>query len=105
MEFGMSLPLGGPIDPAELKDTAQALDGAGVNFVTLAGHMLSAEPGRFPDRPEGTYAGVYLDPLTADFELAADALEPDYRATVWPALSAAIHQEAWLFTSSPWIST
>src|SRR5579872_1462790 len=71
MEFGMGLPLGGPIDPSELKDVAQQLDGAGVNFVSLAGHLLSAEPGRFPDRPEGTYAGVYLDPLTTFSWLAA----------------------------------
>jgi probable F420-dependent oxidoreductase len=71
MEFGMGLPLGGPIDPSELKDAAQALDGAGVNFVTLAGHMLSSETGRFADRPEGTYAGVYLDPLTTYSWLAA----------------------------------
>ncbi|MBV8087685.1 MAG: TIGR03619 family F420-dependent LLM class oxidoreductase [Chloroflexi bacterium] len=82
MEFGMGLPLGGPIDPSELKDVAQQLDGAGVNFVSLAGHLLSAEPGRFPDRPEGTYAGVYLDPLTTFSWLAAATSKLQFMTSV-----------------------
>ena len=51
MKFGAGLPLRAMGDDGiAVRDFAQALDGAGFDFVTLGGHLLSAEPGRYPER-------------------------------------------------------
>ncbi len=70
MKFGMGFPLGGAVEPAELKDLASTLEGSKVDFVTLSGHLLSTEPGRYPDRPTPAYGGTYLDPMVTFAYLA-----------------------------------
>jgi probable F420-dependent oxidoreductase len=50
---------------------AQRLEQAGFDYVTLGGHVLSAEPGRFEDRPTPTYAGPFHDPFVLFSQLAA----------------------------------
>ncbi len=51
MKFGTGFPLTANFDRAATRDFAQALDGAGFDYVGLGGHVLSAEADRFPDRP------------------------------------------------------
>src|SRR5579884_2494183 len=71
MKFGAGFPLTAMDDPAAVRDFAQALDEAGFDFVTVAGHVLSTEPGRFPDRPQPTYVGPFHDPFVLFGHLAA----------------------------------
>jgi probable F420-dependent oxidoreductase len=63
VQFGARFPLSAWTDPIATRDYAQALDGAGVDYVTTAGHVLATEPGAFTDRPLGTYAGPFYEPF------------------------------------------
>src|SRR3990170_5022455 len=63
MRYGASYPLVGLDDITALRDFAQALDGAGIDTVSLASHALSTDPSRFPDRPAGMVAGPFRDPF------------------------------------------
>jgi alkanesulfonate monooxygenase SsuD/methylene tetrahydromethanopterin reductase-like flavin-dependent oxidoreductase (luciferase family) len=44
MKFGAGFALTAQADPIALRDMAQTLDGAGFDYVTTAGHLLSAPP-------------------------------------------------------------
>src|SRR6185369_16216506 len=48
---------------AWIRTFAQALDAAGFDVLTVSGNVLSAESGRFEDRPSVTYAGPFHDPF------------------------------------------
>jgi probable F420-dependent oxidoreductase len=63
MKFGAAYSLSALDDAVAIRDFAQALDGAGFDFVTTAGHLLSAPAGRYPERPLPTYAGPFYDPF------------------------------------------
>jgi probable F420-dependent oxidoreductase len=71
MQFGTRFSLVAMSDPAAPRALAQALDQAGFRYVLLGGHLLSAEPGRFPDRPEPTYVGPFHEPFVLFAYLAA----------------------------------
>jgi len=74
--------LTGVTDPGELRDTAQALDEAGVGFVSLSGHILTAAAGRYPDRPTPTYASTYRDPFVLFSFLAAHTKRLRFRTAI-----------------------
>ncbi len=82
MRFGTSLPLRAVDDTALLRDTAQALDGAGFDTVSIGGHLLSVEPGRLDDRPEITYVGPFHDPFVLFAYLAAITERIHFRTSV-----------------------
>lgn len=72
MRYGTGLPLsGGAYDPVMLRDFAQAIEGAGIDTLTSGGHLLSAEPGRFPANPTPTYSGSFYEPFVVYTYLAA----------------------------------
>jgi probable F420-dependent oxidoreductase len=71
VKYGAGLPLVATEDPGAVRDFAQALDGAGFDFLSVAGHVVSAESGRFPDRPPMTYMGPFYDPFVLFSYLAA----------------------------------
>jgi probable F420-dependent oxidoreductase len=74
--------LTGITDPGELRDTAQALDEAGVGFVSVSGHILTAAEGRYPDRPTPSYAGIYRDPFVLFSFLAATTSRLRFRTAI-----------------------
>ena len=82
MQYGTGFALAAMDDVAAIKDFAQALDGAGFDFVTVAGHLLSAEPGRFPDRPTPTYVGPFYDPFVLFSYLAAVTQRLQFRTSI-----------------------
>ena len=49
MKFGTGFALAAQADPLALRDMAQALDGAGFDYVTTAGHLLCAPPDSYPN--------------------------------------------------------
>ena len=70
MKFGTSLPLISPDDAGALRDLAHTLDGAGFDYVTAAGHLLSTPSDRYEGRPPATYAGPFVDPFVLFGHLA-----------------------------------
>src|ERR1700737_1036960 len=71
LKFAAGLPITAMSDPLAIRDFAQALDGAGFDVLSTAGHILSAAPQRYPDRPTPTYAGPFHDPFVVFGYLAA----------------------------------
>lgn len=82
MHFGTSFALTAMDDSVAVRDFAQALDGAGFDFVTVAGHVVSAEPDRFPDRPAMTYTGPFYDPFILFSYLAAVTERLAFRTSI-----------------------
>jgi probable F420-dependent oxidoreductase len=82
MRFGTGFALTAMEGATAVRDFAQALDGAGFDFVTAAGHLLSAEAGRFPDRPAATYVGPFHDPFVLFSYLAAITQRLAFRPSI-----------------------
>src|SRR6185312_12071838 len=76
------LPITATSDPIALRDYAQALDGAGFDVLTTAGHLLSVPADRYTDRPQGTYAGPFHDPMVAFGYLAAVTQRLHFRPSI-----------------------
>ena len=71
MKLGGTIALDWLADLGAVREVAQGLDGAGFDFASSAGHVLSAASGRYPDRPEMTYALPYRDPFVLYTHLAS----------------------------------
>jgi probable F420-dependent oxidoreductase len=63
MKYGTRIWEVGPSSRTDTRDFAQALDGAGFDFLTTHGHVLASPAGTHPDRPTPTYAGPFHDPF------------------------------------------
>lgn len=57
--------------PAAIRDFARTLDREGIDFMTLAGHLLSAPQDSYPGRPNATYVGPFREPFVLFSHLAA----------------------------------
>ena len=62
MKYALNLPLIA-MEPQQIKDLAQTAEDEGFDLLTIGGHLLSAEAGRYPERPVGNYAGQYHEPF------------------------------------------
>src|SRR6266566_4670623 len=82
MRIGTGLPLTALNDPIVVRDIAQALDTAGIDFITTAGHVLSAEAGRYPERPTPTYSGPFYDPFVLFSYLAGVTRRLAFRTSI-----------------------
>jgi probable F420-dependent oxidoreductase len=63
MKYGTGFPLIALKDTAAVRDFAQTFDGAGLDYVTAAGHLLATPADRYEGRPQATFAGPYHDPF------------------------------------------
>jgi probable F420-dependent oxidoreductase len=63
MKLGTSFPLIALKDAGAVRDFGQTFDGAGFDYVTAAGHLLSTPADRYEGRPPATFAGPYIDPF------------------------------------------
>jgi probable F420-dependent oxidoreductase len=82
MKFGAALPITAMSDPIAVRDYAQALDGAGFDVLTTAGHLLAVPPERYTDRPVPTYAGPFHDPFVVFAYLAALTQRLHFRPSI-----------------------
>jgi probable F420-dependent oxidoreductase len=82
MRYGAGFALTAMEEPTAIRDFAQALDGAGFDFVTAAGHLLSSELSRFPDRPAMTYVGPFHEPFVLFSYLAALTQRLTFRPSI-----------------------
>jgi alkanesulfonate monooxygenase SsuD/methylene tetrahydromethanopterin reductase-like flavin-dependent oxidoreductase (luciferase family) len=67
-------------DLGAVREVAQGLDESGFDVATSAGHVLTTSPGRYPDRPEPTYAVPYRDPFVLFTHLAAVTRRIQFRS-------------------------
>jgi probable F420-dependent oxidoreductase len=72
MKYGTGLSFNGmKEDPAFIRDFAKRLDSGGIDYMTIAGHLLSAPPGSYEGRPPATYVGPFREPFVMFAHLAA----------------------------------
>src|SRR5437762_5610802 len=82
MKFGAGLPITATSDPIALRDYAQALDDAGFDLLTTAGHVLGVPAERYTDRPPPTYTGPFHDPFVLFGYLAAITQRVHFRPSI-----------------------
>jgi probable F420-dependent oxidoreductase len=63
MKYGTGFPLIALNDVTAARDFAQTYDGAGFDYITAAGHLLSTPANRYEGRPPATFAGPFIDPF------------------------------------------
>ena len=71
MHYGSALPITAFADAGAVKAYAQALEAAGFDFTSTAGHVLGQPPGTNPQRPDRQYVGPFYDPFITFSHLAA----------------------------------
>ena len=82
MQFGAGLPITAMSDVIALRDFTQALDGAGFDVLSSAGHLLAVPAERYTDRPPATYTGPFHDPFVAFGYLAAITERIHFRPSI-----------------------
>jgi probable F420-dependent oxidoreductase len=63
MQYGAGFPLKALPDAAAMRDYATALEQAGLDFTSTAGHVMGQPPGTHPDRAAPQYVGPFNDPF------------------------------------------
>jgi probable F420-dependent oxidoreductase len=63
MQYGAGFPLKALPDAAAIRDYAVALEDAGFDFTSTAGHILGQPAGTYPDRAAPQYTGPFNDPF------------------------------------------
>ena len=71
MLFGSPLPITAFPDAGMIASYAQALDAAGFDFTSTAGHVMAQPAGTNPQRPDRQYTGPFYDPFVTFAYLAA----------------------------------
>ena len=82
MKFAAALPITAMSDPIAIRDYAQALDSAGFDVLTTAGHLLAVPAERYADRPPATFAGPFHDPFVVFAYLAAITQRLHFRPSI-----------------------
>jgi probable F420-dependent oxidoreductase len=63
MQYGAGFPLKALPDATAIRDYARALEDAGFDFTSTAGHVLGQPAGTHPDRAAPQYVGPFNDPF------------------------------------------
>ncbi|HUB76846.1 MAG TPA: LLM class flavin-dependent oxidoreductase, partial [Solirubrobacteraceae bacterium] len=82
MKIGTSFPLTWLGDVGLLREASQAIEEAGFDFASIGGHILGAAAGRYPGRPDRTYAACYRDPFVLFAHLAAITKRLRFRSSI-----------------------
>jgi probable F420-dependent oxidoreductase len=70
MQYGSALPITAFSGVGAVKDYAEALEAAGFDFTSTAGHVMAQPPGTNPQRPDRQYVGPFYDPCVTFAYLA-----------------------------------
>ena len=93
MKYGTSLSFNGMKQgPKFIREFAQRLDREGMNYMTIAGHLLSQPEGTYSDRPPATFVGPFREPFVMYGHLAAltNRLEFFTSIMILPEMPAAL---------------
>lgn len=69
--------------PDDLRRFTREVESGGLDFITVAGHVLAHAPGRFPDQSARLYVGPYHDQLTLFAHLAAITERLRFRSSIF----------------------
>jgi probable F420-dependent oxidoreductase len=92
MKIGTSLSFNTmKMHPDVIRNFATSLDKGGIDYMTMAGHLLSAPPDSYEGRPPATYVGPFRDPFVLYSHLASitDRLEFATSIMIVPELPTA----------------
>jgi len=70
MQYGSGLPITALPDVGAVKAYVEALDAAGFDFTSTAGHIMAQPAGTNPQRPDRQYVGPFYDPFVTFAYLA-----------------------------------
>jgi probable F420-dependent oxidoreductase len=82
MKIGASLPLTWLGDLGLVRETSQAAEQAGFDYMSMGGHILTAEAERYPHMPARTYASPYRNPFVLFSHLAASTKRLEFRSAI-----------------------
>ena len=82
MRYGASFPVADWSDAVALRDFAQAMDGSGMDYVSLSTHLLSMPAGALPNEPPHHYVGPYREPMALFSYLAGLTQRIKFRTAV-----------------------
>ena len=82
MQYGASFPVADWADPIALRDYAQTMDGAGMDYVSLSTHLLSMPAGSLPNERPHHYVGPYREPMVLFSYLAGLTRRVKFRTAV-----------------------
>lgn len=82
MKYGASLPFTDWHDPIALRDFAQALDGAGMDYAMVQTHVLSVREGRVPNEPWFHTLGPFREPMVLFAYLAGQTQNIHLRTAI-----------------------
>src|SRR5271166_4499198 len=71
MQYGSGLPITALPDVGAVKAYVEALEAAGFDFTSTAGHVMAQPAGTNPQRPDRQYVGPFYDPFVTFSYLAA----------------------------------
>jgi len=94
MLYGSPLPITAFDNPAAVADYAAALEHAGFDFTSVAGHVMAQPAGANPQRPDRQYAGPFYDPFVTFAWLAARTQRLRFMSAIlilpsWPTVLVA----------------
>ena len=101
MKYGAGFPLKALPDAAAIRDYAVALEAAGFDFTSTAGHILGQPAGAHPDRAAPQYVGPFNDPFVTFSFLAGVTQRIRFMTAILilPALPTAL--DAAFFSKRP----
>lgn len=82
MKLGAAIALEWLTDLGKLRDAARALEDGGVDYLSLASHIVSAAPGRWPDHPDYAYSYRYRELLVLFTYLAGGTKKIHFRSDI-----------------------
>jgi probable F420-dependent oxidoreductase len=82
MKIGASLPLTWLGDVGLLREVSEAVEESGFEFISMGGHVLTAQAGRYPHMPDRTYASAYRSPFVLFAHLAASTKRLRFRSAI-----------------------
>lgn len=82
MHIGAALSLPWLASLGETREAVIAFDRAGLHHVGIAGHLLTAQAERYPDKPVFTYASVFRDPFVLFASLAPATSRIRFRTSI-----------------------
>lgn len=82
MQLGAPFPMLVEWSSDDIRRYAREVEHYGIDFATVAGHVLAHPPGRFPEKPSRLYVGPYHDPMVLFAHLSGITERLRFRSSI-----------------------